>query len=211
MTTADTLAHLLHLMDLAGVAVFAATGALVAARRDRTLVTFIAFAIVAGVGGGTVRDLLLGAPVFWVKDPTYISVSMMVAGLVWAAKGRLISPKPLMWLDAVGLAAYAALGAAKAASLGASPLISVVMGVVTATFGGVLRDLFAGRPTLLVTREIYISAAALGAVVYVALRLAGASAEVAFFLGAVAAFALRAAALTLGWSLPGFDGDPDEV
>ena len=111
----------LVMLDYAGVAVFAATGALAAAKRGQTIVTFALFAAITGVGGGTLRDLLLGAPVFWVSEPHYIAVCIAVAGLIWAFGARWPGQEALLWLDAAGLSAYAVLGAAKAASHGAPP------------------------------------------------------------------------------------------
>jgi uncharacterized membrane protein YeiH len=118
----------LILLDYAGVSVFAAAGALAAARKGQTIVTFAFFAAVTGVGGGTVRDLLLGAPVFWVHDAGYVAVCVAMAGLVWALGERISGGRVLLWLDAIGLSAYAVLGAAKAAAWGAPPLVAVVMG-----------------------------------------------------------------------------------
>ena len=200
----------LMLLDYAGIAVFAATGALAAAQRGQTIVTFAFFAAVTGVGGGTLRDLLLGAPVFWVREPRYVAICIAVAGLIWAIGARRWRMEVLLWLDALGLAAYAVIGTSKAADFGASPLVSVVMGVLTASFGGIVRDVLAGRPSVLLSREIYVSAAALGASVFVTTRLAGLSEELAQFAGFVSAFALRGGALALGWSLPGYSGEPDD-
>ncbi len=210
MTIAPS-ASVLALLDYAGVAVFAATGALAAARRGQTIVTFAFFAAVTGVGGGTLRDLLLGAPVFWVHDPRYVAVCIAVAGLVWALGARRWNVPVLLWLDALGLAAYAVIGTAKAAEYGAPPLVSVVMGVLTCSFGGIVRDVLAGRPSILLSREIYVSAAALGASVFVGLTLIGAEEYMAGLIGALITFGLRGGGLALGWSLPGFgDADPDE-
>src|SRR3546814_17356263 len=98
-----------------------------------------------GVGGGTVRDLLIGAPVFWVRDAVPAIACMMAALLVWFTPRRLWSDSALDWLDAVGLAAFAVYGAAKAMSYGVPPLFAAMMGVVTGCGGGRLRALRAGR------------------------------------------------------------------
>ena len=193
-----------YLLDYAGVLVFAATGALAAARKGYDLVTFTFFAAVTGIGGGTLRDLLIGAPVFWVHDPGYIVVSVLAAVAVWV-----VGPRPrlfggLLWLDALGLAAYAIVGAAKAAAHGVPPVVCVLMGALTATFGGVLRDLLAGEPSVLLRREITISAALVAAGLYIALRWAGLDVAVAAVIGFAAGFGLRGGALLWGWSLPAF-------
>ena len=191
-------------LDYAAVAVFGATGALAAARKNHDIVTFGFFAAVTGVGGGTLRDVLIGAPVFWVQRPGYVLACLAAALAVWLFGFGRWRELTLLWLDAVGMAAYAVVGAAKAGSLGAPPLAAVVMGVLTATFGGIVRDVLAGEPSVLLRREVYISAALLGAAVFVALDGASAPALPAGLAGFIAAFALRSCAIVWRWSLPGF-------
>lgn len=200
--------RVLPLLDFAGVAVFAATGALAAAREKHDLVTFSFFAAVTGVGGGTLRDLLIGAPVFWVQDWRYIAVCLVGAVAIWMVGSRPWRFRALLWLDALGLAAYGVLGAAKAAAFGVSPLICIVMGALTATFGGIVRDLLAGQPSVLLRREITISAGIVAATVFVAAQTLGAPNWPAALAGTAAGFALRAGALIWGWSLPAFPGAP---
>jgi uncharacterized membrane protein YeiH len=193
------------LLDYAGVAVFALTGALAAARQRHDIMTFCFFAAVTGIGGGTLRDLLIGAPVFWVRNPGYPAVCIAAAGLVWAMGERPWRLPVLLWLDAVGMAAYSVLGAAKAANYGVPPLVCVVMGVLTASFGGVVRDVLAQEPSVLLRREIYVTAAALGAGAYVLLQLLQVDQALAALAATAAAFGLRAGALAFGWRLPGFE------
>ncbi len=193
-------------LDFAGVAVFAATGALAAARERHDLVTFAFFGAITGVGGGTVRDLLIGAPVFWVWDWRYIAVCLVASVAVWVVGARPWRFRALLWLDAVGLAAYGVFGAAKAELFGVAPLICIVMGALTACFGGIVRDLLAGQPSILLRREITVSAALLAASAYVVARAIGLDAWPSAFLAAGLGFALRAGALIWGWSLPAFPG-----
>ncbi len=198
---------LLTFLDYAGVAVFAATGALAAGRRGHDPVTFGFFAAVTGVGGGTLRDLLLGAPVFWISAPGYIAVTALAALAVWLAGRRAAeSGRALLWLDALGLAAYCVLGAQKALALGAPPLTAIVMGVLTAAFGGIIRDVLAGEPSVLLRREIYVTAAMAGSSAFVLLMLGGAGEALAAAGGFAAAFGLRAGALAFNWTLPGWRG-----
>ena len=194
----------LSALDFAGVAVFAATGALAAAREKHDLVTFAFFASITGVGGGTLRDLLLGLPVFWVQDWRYIAVCLLAALGIWLTGQRDWRFRALLWLDAAGLGAYGVMGAAKAEAIEAAPLLCVVMGALTACFGGVVRDLLAGQPSILLRREITVSAAILAATLYMALRMRDVALWPAAAVAAVAGFALRAGALQWGWSLPGF-------
>lgn len=193
-------------LDFAGVAVFAATGALAAARQKHDLVTFAFFGAITGVGGGTLRDLLIGAPVFWVHDWRYIAVCLAASLAVWLAGARPWRFRALLWLDAIGLAAYGVLGAAKADAAGIAPLICIVMGALTACFGGIVRDLLAGEPSILLRREITVSAALVAATVFVVTQGFGLAAWPAAFIAAACGFALRAGALVWGWSLPAFPG-----
>jgi uncharacterized membrane protein YeiH len=200
----------LILLDYLGVLIFAATGALAAARKRYDIITFVFFAAVTGIGGGTLRDLLIGAPVFWVRDSGYFAASILAAAAVWVLGSRPWLFAALLWLDALGLAAYAVIGAAKAAAFGVPPLVCIVMGALTATFGGVLRDVLAGEPSVLLRREITVSAALTAAGLFIALIWAGMEPWVAAGAGFLAGFVLRAGALRFGWSLPGFRGQPDE-
>ncbi|MFZ4382581.1 MAG: trimeric intracellular cation channel family protein, partial [Sandarakinorhabdus sp.] len=186
---------------------FAVSGALAAARIKQTIVTFAFFAAVTGIGGGTLRDLLIGAPVFWVGRSDYLGICLVAAAGVWLLRADRWRLNALLWFDAVGLGAYAVLGAAKALSHGVPALPAVVMGVLTASFGGIVRDLLAGEPSILLRKEIYVSAAALGAGIYVGLTLLGFGLWSAALIGAAAGFGLRALAITTGLSLPGYRDD----
>lgn len=202
----EPIATALYWLDYAAVAVFAASGALAAARRKHDIVTFGFFAAVTGVGGGTLRDLLIDAPVFWVGQPDYLIVCLVVAGAVWAFGFGTHRLRALLWMDALGMAAYAVFGAAKALSLGVHPLSAVVMGVLTATFGGIVRDVLAHQHSVLLRREIYITAAILGAAVFVALVALNVTFWWAALIAFTAAFGLRVLAMLKHWSLPGFPG-----
>lgn len=202
----DRLALTLTVLDYAAVAVFGATGALAAARRKHDIVTFGFFAAITGVGGGTLRDLLIGAPVFWVGRPGYILACLAAAVAVWVwgwGRGR---ERVLLWLDAVGMAAYAVVGALKATSLGVPPFSAVVMGVLTCTFGGVLRDVLADEPSVLLRRELYVTPAIAGAAAFVGLDALGAPVIAAGLAGFAVAFAIRAGAMVFGWQMPPFPG-----
>ncbi|MCA1661706.1 MAG: trimeric intracellular cation channel family protein [Novosphingobium sp.] len=193
-------------LDLAGIAVFALTGALLAARLKLTFVTVAFFALVTGVGGGTVRDLLIGAPVFWVRDPWVAPLCLGIALIAWFTPPRLWDGRLLEWFDAAGLAAYATLGAAKALAFAIAPVPAVLMGVVTGCVGGIIRDVLAGRPSILMRPELYVSAAALSATLCVGGLLAGLPDATTFTIAALAGFGLRGAALVWGLALPGHCG-----
>jgi uncharacterized membrane protein YeiH len=190
-------------LDYVGVFIFAVTGALVAARVRQDFVTCAFFAGMTGMGGGTIRDLLIGAPVFWVPHSWFVAVCLLATLAVWFLRTDQWPGKPLRWLDAVGLSAYCAFGSLKALSFGVDPVPAVLMGVITATFGGVLRDIVAGQPSILMQREIYVTAAIVGAGVTVALSAGlGLNGWLAGGAGAAAAFGIRAGAISRGWKLP---------
>jgi uncharacterized membrane protein YeiH len=202
----DAFSQTLVWLDYAAVAVFGATGALAAARQRHDIITFGFFAAVTGVGGGTLRDLLIGAPVFWVARPGYIVACLVAALAVWIFGAGRARMRVLLWLDALGMAAYGVIGAAKAASLGAPPLSAVVMGVLTACFGGIVRDVLAHEPSVLLRREIYVTCALLGAGVFIGLEQVGVPALPAGLIGFVVALGVRTGAILWGWTLPGFPG-----
>lgn len=192
-------------LDYAGVAVFAATGALAAAKIRGDIITFAFFAAVTGVGGGTLRDVLLDVPVFWVRSPGYVAVCLAMAVLVWFTGGpRRWREQALLWLDAVGVSGYAILGASKALAVGVHPLIAAIMGMLTACFGGVIRDVLAREPSAIIKREIYVTAAILGAGSYALLVTLGVMPRYAMVTAFSAAFLLRSGAMVYGWYLPAF-------
>ena len=200
----------LQYLDFAGVAVFAATGALAASRRGLDIVGFLFFAVITGIGGGTLRDLVLGqAPVFWVREPAYILVCAATAVLVYFSAHRLESRyRWLLWLDAAGLSAYSVMGAAKGLAATGSATVAIVMGMMTATFGGIARDTLAGEPSVLMRPEVYVTAAMAGAAAYTGLDLAGLPLAVSASAGIAAAFAVRGGAIQFGWRIPGYRARP---
>lgn len=192
----------LSLLDYLGIGVFAISGAILAAEKRQDLVTFCFFAVAAGLGGGTLRDLLIGAPVFWVHQNGTLLICLVAAVAVWITGPRIWGGNTLVWLDAIGLAAYAAYGAAKALTFGTAPIPAFAMGVLTGCMGGIIRDLLANQPSILLRSELYVTVAALAAGVMVSFELAGVPSIVGGLLAVTLAFALRAAAILRGWSLP---------
>lgn len=203
---APALPHVIGVLDLAGIAVFAISGALVAAQLRQTLVTMCFFAVITGVGGGSVRDLLIGAPVFWTHDPWVAAVCLGAAAIIWATPESWWRGPALDWFDALGLAVYAVFGAAKSIAFGIPPVPAALMGVVTACVGGVIRDVLAGEPSIIMRPELYVTAAALAAALYVALHALGAPMWLAAIVAATAGFGLRAAAIAWKLRLPAYRG-----
>jgi uncharacterized membrane protein YeiH len=200
-TVAD-LPDILRLLDLAGIAVFALTGALLAAQLKRDFVTLAFFALVTGVGGGSIRDLLIGAPVFWIRDALVAPVCLGIALLVWFTPQGWWERRLLLWADAAGLAGYAVLGTVKALGYGVAPVPAVLMGVITGCAGGIVRDVLAGRPSILMRSEIYVTAAALAAAMAAGGSALAIADAIVWPIAAAAGFALRGAAIHWSLSIP---------
>lgn len=198
------------LLDYAGVAVFAATGALAASRKELDFIGFLFLAGVTGIGGGTLRDVVLGdLPVFWAENPDYLLVCATVAVAIFFSAHLVESRyKLLLWLDALGLSAYSVMGAAMGLAATGSPAVALVTGVMTATFGGILRDLLAGEPSVLLRPEIYVTAALAGAASFIALFSAGVELTLAAIAAFAIAFLVRGGALRFGWTFPRYKSRP---
>jgi uncharacterized membrane protein YeiH len=167
-------------------------------------VGFLLLGTVTGLGGGTIRDILLNVhPVLWIEHPAYLAVCMGVSLVVFVTAHRVHSAMRLiLWADAIGLALFATVGAERAASAGTSPLVAVVMGVITACCGGIIRDILGQTRSIIFSYEIYVTAAFGAATVFVALHEYGSPREFAIIAGVATGIVLRAGALLWGWSLP---------
>ncbi|GAB3450953.1 trimeric intracellular cation channel family protein [Insolitispirillum peregrinum] len=195
----------LLVVDLVAVAVFAISGALVAARKEMDPVGFIFLGTATGIGGGTFRDLVLGVPLLWVQQPVYLWVCIIASlATFWGARLLGSRYRALLWMDAVGMAMFAVAGTQKATSLGHGPLVATLMGVFTAALGGLVRDMMAGEEPLLFHREIYATAAVVAGLGYLGLLALGIPGELAGMGGFVAGFITRAAAIRYGLSLPSY-------
>ncbi len=202
-----------RVIDYLGVAAFAASGALVASRKQMDIVGFTLLAVVTGIGGGTLRDLLLGLPVFWLERPVYLVICAVIAAAAFFTAHLPASRyKMLLWCDAAGLALFAVVGAETALIAGASPLVALLMGVITATFGGVIRDVLGAEEPVILSREIYATAALAGAGTFVlidALDAAlGLARDGALVIALVVGFGIRGFAIARGWSLPRYRPRP---
>lgn len=198
------------ILDWLGVIVFAMTGALVASRRQMDALGFVLLGTVTGIGGGTIRDVLLDRhPLVWIEQPLYLALCILVSLLVFVTAHLVQSRlRLLLWLDAVGLALYATIGAERALEAGTSPLVAVVMGMITATFGGIVRELLGGERSIIFSPEIYVTAAVAAALVFVGLDRLGLPREIGISAAILIGFGLRAGALKRGWSLPRYRPRP---
>lgn len=204
---ADTAAMVL---DWLTVAVFAVTGALVASRKQMDIFGFCLLGLVTGIGGGTLREVLLGTyPLFWVEQPAYVIVCVVVSCIVYftahLAQSRYVL---VLWLDAVGLSLVCVTGANHSLLAGTGAVVAVVMGAITATAGGMIRDLLGGDSPVILRREVYVTAAIVGAAVFVAAETLGVPHVIAMVLGGAICFAIRGLAIVFRWSLPTYKPRP---
>ena len=166
---------------------------------------FMWLAVITGVGGGTVRDLILDVPVFWVQNPVHVSACLVTAVVMHFVAPRVESRyRTLLWFDAFGLALVTVAGTVKALDVGAPALVAIAMGAVTGTVGGIIRDTLGHVPSVLLRHEIYITASVLGACTYVGLNGLGLDRLAAMTAGFLVTFVVRGLAIRFGWSLPVF-------
>ena len=199
----------IFIMDIMGVIVFAGSGALVASRKAMDIVGFGLMASLTGVGGGTLRDLLLDRPVFWISDSLPVWICLGIATLIFFS-AHIIQRRyvVLLWADAIGIALYGVMGAELARQSGAGPLVAIVMGMMTASFGGLIRDVICNETLLILGKEVYATVAALAAAVHIGLSTFGVPFEISVFSGIGAGFLLRAAGIAKGLALPTYKARP---
>ncbi|MDO5643562.1 MAG: trimeric intracellular cation channel family protein [Paracoccus sp. (in: a-proteobacteria)] len=198
-------------LDYGSVLVFALTGALVASRQQLDIIGFIFMAALTAVGGGTVRDLVLGrAPVFWVAQPELILIAAGAAFFVfWTAPLLESRYRWLLWLDAIALSVAVPAGLGVAMAGGFGPVIVVIAGIITGTLGGLMRDVVGNEvPLVLKGRELYLTCAFGGALAALLLVWLGLPRPLALTGAGLTTFLMRAGTLIWGWQLPGYHPRP---
>jgi len=195
--------NIMQWLDMAGVFVFAASGALTAATKKMDIFGFIVIALITAVGGGTLRDVVLDVPVFWLSQPIYVWITLSAAMLTFLFtqafhRGQIM----FLWFDAIGLAVFCVLGAAKTYAITNDPFIAMMMGVVSAVVGGMFRDIICNDIPLIFHSEVYATAAFTGAMTFTVFITMGSSQSLAMLVGFLAAFGLRSAGILWGWALP---------
>ena len=197
-------------LEMLGTAAFATSGALAASRKRMDIFGFCVLALMPAVGGGTIRDIIIDrVPVFWVSDNRYVAVAIIAALVVFFAPHR----KPggrrrlLIWADALGLALFAALGTEICLRYNTGPLVAVMLGVTTAVMGGMIRDVICNEIPLILSREIYATAAFVASAAYVLSAAAGLAANLSLTVSIVSGFVVRGLAIRFNWSLPSFGAD----
>lgn len=181
--------------DYLGVFVFALSGGIAALRKEMDLFGILVVSMLPAIGGGTLRDIILDEPVFWLEDPLSILIAI-VAGMVIYFGGVFVEKfRSLVWLDALGLALFAAIGAQKAEALGYGPVIVIMMGTITASFGGLIRDIVCNEIPLILRKDIYATAALVGSLAFWLCTIAGSKPELSFATAFFVAFLIRATVL----------------
>ncbi len=195
-----------YILGMAGTAAFAVSGALAASRKNMDIFGFVVLALMPAIGGGTVRDLVIGrTPVFWIDDNRYVAVAIIAALIVFFSSYKPGSRRRiLIWMDAMGLALFAALGTEISLTHGTGPLVAVMLGVTTAVTGGMIRDIICNEIPLVLSSEIYATAAFAASVAYVVADKLGTPAQIALAIAVIAGFAVRALGIIYNWSLPSF-------
>lgn len=194
----------LYLLDLIGTAAFAASGAWAGVRREMDLFGIMVLGMVTAIGGGTLRDILLGdIPPFCLQDEVYLWLSATVSLTVFFAHRHLtLFKNPLLYFDAIGLGTFVVIGTGKALSFGIGPFGAVLMGIMTGTAGGLMRDVLSNQVPLILRKEIYASAALAGGVIMVLLLNTSLYRDLTLFLSAGIVILLRIIAIRHNWALP---------
>jgi uncharacterized membrane protein YeiH len=194
------------------IGVFAVTGVLAGLRKEADLFSLLIFGLVTALGGGTIRDILLNIPVFWVDDLSYIWVAAGAALLAFFVY-RLFSRvyRLLLYLDAIGVALFTIEAINKVLDLGHPPLIAIIMGIVTGIGGGLVRDVLTDRPTLLMTKDLYATPILVGSILYLALLIFAPSFSLSWLVAMIFIFGFRAAAIYWNLSMPGWLTAKSEV
>lgn len=194
----------LILFNIAATIVFAASGVVAALNSRIDLFGALVVAVVTAVGGGTIRDLCLGVPVFWLEDQRYLVAALLSGLLAFAVRSHLHRRgRWILYLDAAGLALFASTALEKSLGLGLPPSIAITMGVVTGIGGGIIRDLLVGRETLITSRELYATPIIAGlSLQLMAQPLLALQTGSAALVGGTAIVVFRFAAIRYGWQVP---------
>jgi uncharacterized membrane protein YeiH len=192
-------------VTMLAIGLFAITGVLAGLRKDADVFSLLIFGLVTALGGGTIRDIILNIPVFWVNDTTYILVAAgaaLLAFFVYRVFTR--AYRVLLYLDALGVALFTISAINKVLDLGHPPLIALVMGIITGIGGGLVRDVLTDRPTLLMTKDLYATPILVGSTLYLALLLLMPDFTLSWLVAMIAIFSFRAAAIYWNLTMPGW-------
>lgn len=199
--------QLIHVLAMSATVAFAVTGVLALADRRVDFFSIVVLGVMTAIGGGTIRDLILDVPVFWSNDLSYVRFAILASFLTFIAQSFFAHPnvyKLMLYVDGLGVAMFGVGGAVKALELGFGwPLGPIILGVITAIGGGLMRDVLSGRKTLLMSDEVYAVPVVLGIITtLVLIHFFPASKSEAILIGMAIAFGLRSCAIYWSWHLP---------
>jgi uncharacterized membrane protein YeiH len=194
-----------NVITYTAIAVFAITGVLAGLRKGADIFSLLVFGLVTAIGGGTIRDIILNISVFWVDDLNYIWVAVGGALLAFFVYRIFFQAhKLLLYLDAVGVALFTIQAIDKVLGLGYAPLIAIIMGIITGTGGGLVRDMMTDRPTLFMTKDLYATPILFGSLVYLGLLNFAPGFNFSWLVSMLLIFGFRAAAIYWDLSMPGW-------
>ncbi len=195
-----------HWIDLAGVAVFAISGTLMAYKKHMDGFGVFVLAAVTAIGGGTLRDMILDLPVFWVKDPSffYVILAAAIGTIIWLRKRETFPLKYLFIADAFGLAFFNIMGLQKALAYGASPFVAIALGTMTGVFGGLIRDVICREIPLVLKGELYATTCIIGGAIYVLGVTLNINNDICMAAGLSVTLIVRLLAMKWHWHLPVF-------
>jgi uncharacterized membrane protein YeiH len=195
----------LYELQMIGTAVFAATGVLAVNRHGLDVFGAVVLGTVTSLGGGTIRDLIIHAPIFWLQDLNYLWVAIASAAVAFFANRWIRNSYTLLlYLDALGAALFGIVATEKVLALRHGATVAVAMGVLTSIGGGLIRDVLAGRPTLLMSREVYATPILIGCALYALLRRPTIDHEFLGILAVTIIFCVRASAIYWHVEMPGW-------
>ncbi|MBO3696914.1 trimeric intracellular cation channel family protein [Roseivirga sp. E12] len=196
--------ELIYIVDLAGTCVFAISGWLLASKKQLDFFGASVIAFVTAIGGGTIRDLLIGSqPVGWLQDTNYLLVIGLgiLAGMFFKRVFERLR-KTMFLFDSIGIGLFTILGIQKTLALGLSPLVALIMGTISAVFGGVLRDTFVNEIPLIFRREIYATVCLVGGGLYLLLGQTSLAPNIQMIITILFIIAIRILVVVRNWSLP---------
>ncbi len=199
----------IYFIDMAGTFAFAISGALVAMKKEFDVFGVIIIAFVTAVGGGMLRDVLINAhPINWIGDINYIWVILSAVLVTFLFRTRIAPLRKTMFLfDTIGISVFTLLGLQKGLSFNLHPFVALVMGMVSAVFGGVIRDVLTRRVPLIFMKEIYASACLAGGLVYFLLQEFNIDGNIQFIISAAVIVVVRTLAVVREWELPKINRD----
>jgi uncharacterized membrane protein YeiH len=202
MNVADL--NIIYILDLVGTFTFAVSGALAAAEKRFDLFGALFVGFVTAVGGGTTRDIILGlTPVFWIEDINYLLVIVTAVLFVFLFIRKAFEfPRLLLFFDAIGIGVFTLIGIEKSRAVSILPVFAILMGVLTAVMGGILRDVFSRKVPLIFKREIYATACLIGGIVFFALLFFRLDKTIIYIITMLLIISIRLVSIRFGWQLP---------